>query len=473
VPPGAGPATTAADLRSAGTIVTPVGRAVVPQPDTSAQPAVRRVSLAGPSVRSGSSGVRHRSGRRAAGALPATLPVWARDDLLLAVATATAAAGSFLFHALAGRRLEAADYSSLAAVLAVLLAAAVPLGALQTAVTAGTARADRHGDGPSGRRVLALAAAGSVLLALAATAVTPVLAGVLRLTSVAPLVVAVVWLALNGPASVLRGLLLGVGRSSAVAASLVVAAAVRLVLLIVLTPQAAVVGALAATAAGELAGAIVVLVAAHRSRLLGARSGAPARIVEARPADVRRALGLQVSVWVFAGTGPVLARRVLPGADQGTFTAMTTAASACLFLPQAVALASLPRFVADGSARRLVSTLAVAATVAVAAAVPLCALPGPVFGVLYGEAFRPDRAVLVLLCLQACGLGLLAVVAQFSVARGRGAGLAVPIGVVTAVVLAESVVSTPVVLAAVLAVTVWPAVAMSAAQVLYRRGGSA
>jgi O-antigen/teichoic acid export membrane protein len=449
--------------------VTPVGRAVVPSPDTTGLPVARAVGLAEPSRASVDP---TQGGRRLTGALPGALPVWARGDLLLAVATATAAAGSFLFHALAGRRLEPADYSSLGAVLAVLLAAAVPLGALQTAVTAGTARARRPGDRLSGRRVLVLAGVGSVLLALATTTVTPLLAGVLRLPSVAPLVVAVVWLALNGPASVLRGLLLGAGHAAAVAASLVVAAAVRLVLLVALTPQAAVVGAVAATAGGELAGGLVVLVAAHRSTLLG-RSGGQSRAVRARPADARRALGVQVLVWVFAGAGPVLARRALPGADQGSFTAMATTASACLFLPQAVALASLPRFVADGSARRLGSALAVAATLAAVAAVPLCALAGPVFGVLYGDAFRPDRAVLVLLCLQACGLGLLAVLAQFAVARGRGTGLAVPFGLVAAVVLAETAVSTPVALAAVLAVTIWPAVALSAARVLHRPGGSA
>jgi O-antigen/teichoic acid export membrane protein len=398
--------------------------------------------------------------------LTAAVPVWARDDLVLAVATAVAAAGSFLFHALAGRRLGPADYSALGAVLAVLLAAAVPLGALQTAVTAGTARAGRPGEVVSGRRVLALAVVGSAMFALLAWPTTPALAGVLRLASVAPLVVAVVWLAVNGPASVLRGLLLGAGRSGAVALALVVTAAVRVVLLVVLTPGSAVVGAIAATVAGELAGTAVVVVAAHRFGLLGV-----SRPVRPRAADARRALGLQVLVWVFAGAGPVLARRVLPDADQGTFAAMATAASACLFLPQAVALAALPRFVADGSPRRLGSALGVAAGVAVVAAVPLCVAAGTVFGVLYGSAFRPDRAVLVLLCLQATGLGLLTVVAQFAVARGRAAGLAVPVGLAIAVVLAEAVASSPAGLAAVLALTVWPAVALTTVRVVRRSGG--
>ena len=86
----------------------------------------------------GRSGVERRAGsnlRARVAANPAT-----SGALMLGATIGAAALLSFVFHAIAGRMLDQQDYSSLGALLALLVACAVPLGAVQVAVTAQTTR---------------------------------------------------------------------------------------------------------------------------------------------------------------------------------------------------------------------------------------------------------------------------------------------------------------------------------------------
>ncbi|MGD9754980.1 MAG: hypothetical protein AB7W59_28655, partial [Acidimicrobiia bacterium] len=167
--------------------------------------------------------------------------------LVLGAAVAAAAALTFAFHALAGRTLVPGDYSSLGALLAVLLACAVPLTAVQGAVTVEVAR--RIGDrevAVDGRGLLRRVAVAAVLASSALTLAAPLLAAVLRLESTLAVIVAAWWLAANAPAAVGRGLLLGAGRLADVAASLAGGALLRLAAVVVLAPAFGLVGAVGA-----------------------------------------------------------------------------------------------------------------------------------------------------------------------------------------------------------------------------------
>src|SRR5689334_19236315 len=64
-----------------------------------------------------------------------------RGPLLLLAAAAFASLGNFAFHAVGSRMLGPEAYSSLAALLALLIVVAVPVAAVQTAVTQSSAAA--------------------------------------------------------------------------------------------------------------------------------------------------------------------------------------------------------------------------------------------------------------------------------------------------------------------------------------------
>src|SRR4051812_3944839 len=62
---------------------------------------------------------------------------------ILLVAAVVASVANFAFHAIGSRLLGPTDYSSLAALMALLVIVAVPVGAVQTAVTQASA-SERH-----------------------------------------------------------------------------------------------------------------------------------------------------------------------------------------------------------------------------------------------------------------------------------------------------------------------------------------
>jgi O-antigen/teichoic acid export membrane protein len=200
--------------------------------------------------------------------------------------------------------------------------------------------------------------------------------------------------------------------------------------------------------------------ACRRAGLLHA--GAP--VITAPLADAGRALRTQLALWLFAAAAPILARRGLEPGQLGAFAAMATASSACLFLPQAIATTALPRFVRVGSRRQLRDTLLAAGAVSLVTALPLCATPQLTFGLLFGDGYRVDRAVLVLLCAHMAGLGLLGTLAQFAVARRRGGATVMVSGLVVAAAVAETGTMSPIGLAGLLAAVTVPVVVVSVLQ---------
>jgi O-antigen/teichoic acid export membrane protein len=406
----------------------------------------------------GRSGVERRAGsnlRARVAANPAT-----SGALMLGATIGAAALLSFVFHAIAGRMLDQQDYSSLGALLVLLVACAVPLGAVQVAVTAQTTRQLAEHGRVCGRAVLRRSTLGSLGATALAAAASPALAHLLRVDRLAPVAIAACWLAGNAPASVARGLLIGAGRLTAVAGSIGATALTRVALLVVLAPRFGLGGAVAAAALGECAGMFVAWAACRRAGLLHA--GAP--VITAPLADAGRALRTQLVLWLFAAAAPILARRGLETSQLGAFAAMATASSACLFLPQAIATTALPRFVRVGSRRQLRDTLLAAGAVSLVTALPLCVAPQLTFGMLFGDGYRVDRAVLVLLCVHMAGLGLLGTLAQFAVARRRGGAAVMLSGLLVAAGVSEVAAVSPIGLAGLLAAVTVPVVATTVYQ---------
>jgi O-antigen/teichoic acid export membrane protein len=331
----------------------------------------------------------------------------------LAAAVGASSIFNFAFHGLASRSLTLDDYGALAAVLALMTAAAVPIGAAQTALTRSAAHIISTGNRPSGRRLLIQSLPLAIAIVGLATLCAPVLAAGLHLTNTTPLLVTGLWLGIVSIEAIPRALLIADDGNQSVAYALLAGAGLRLVSVTTLAHLIGLTGAVTASIVGELASLAIVTAASSRRGLFASQH----EQVRITWPDAGRALSAQVSLWLLAATAVLIGRRTLAPGDGGTYAAMATLAGACVFLPQAVATITFPRFVADGSLRLLFRATGVAAVVGVVCAAVLSADPVTLFRLMFGPDYRPDRLVFAALCAHFIGLGCLTVLAQYLVAR--------------------------------------------------------
>lgn len=371
----------------------------------------------------------------------------ARSAVLLAVAIGASSALSFAVHAIASRQLPASEYGGLAALLAVMTALSVPVGAVQTALTRSAAELIAQGRTPSVRPLLRQVAPVAAALAVAGAVLADPVAQFLRIGSRTAVALAAVWVATVLVGSVGKALLIADGALRPVSHAIFEGALLRLVLVAALSPALGIVGGVAAAVAGDLLSTTVYTLAVWRRGHLRA-DGVSCRV---EWPDAGRALSAQLSLWLFASTAVVLGRRSLPAVASGSFAAMSTAAVACLFLPQAFATIVFPRFVADGSRRLLLRATAVAGAAGIICALAICARPDLLFAMVFGPQYRVDRPVLLVLCLHFVVLGCLAVLTQYTVARRVGGTFVVWAALGTALVAATHLGSSPLTLALSLA----------------------
>jgi O-antigen/teichoic acid export membrane protein len=301
----------------------------------------------------------------------------------LFIAVMVQSAANLLFHGVVGRTLNPAEYGALGTVLAAMTLVAVPLSALQTASARATAI---HGLSTSTARRLLIrtslyAAPVVVLLVLGAQPV----AGFLHLDSTWDAVILAPTLLVAALIAVMRGLLLGVGRTGTVASSYVVATVVRIGPGLALAAVAGVTGALIGTLLGELCGLLVVLLAALRSGAgpLAALSGG----------DYLRTGAVVSGLFLFTTVDLFLARHFLPNTVSGGYVAAATIGKTILALPAAAIAVAYPKLVAGWADRKssaLRSSLLVVGVPAVLVAFVVAAVPGLVLGALYGPGTYAD-----------------------------------------------------------------------------------
>jgi O-antigen/teichoic acid export membrane protein len=220
-----------------------------------------------------------------------------------------------------------------------------------------------------------------VLLVLGAQPV----AGFLHLDSTWDAVILAPTLLVAALIAVMRGLLLGVGRTGTVASSYVVATVVRIGPGLALAAVAGVTGALIGTLLGELCGLLVVLLAALRSGAgpLAALSGG----------DYLRTGAVVSGLFLFTTVDLFLARHFLPNTVSGGYVAAATIGKTILALPAAAIAVAYPKLVAGWADRKssaLRSSLLVVGVPAVLVAFVVAAVPGLVLGALYGPGTYAD-----------------------------------------------------------------------------------
>lgn len=339
-----------------------------------------------------------------------------RGPAILIAAATLSSAGNFAFHATASRMLGPGSYSSVAALLALLVVIAVPIGAIQTAVTQASAGStDASAIATMGRS----AYVGAAILAVGVALASP-LNALLRLHDPLAVALASSWAAVACVSAVAKGSLLGRLRYGPVALALVAGASARLVLGAVLIPWFGVDGAMLATVAGETCAALIA-VSNMRGDLLALRGHA----LRPRGTDATIALAAQLGLWTLAGITTMVGRRVLPAGQAGDFAAASTITSAATFLPFTAAVAFLPHFARDGSRAPLRRALTVSALLGGSAATALVLAPQRAVQMLAGRSFSADPLVVTPLAVGSALVGCTGVAVFFLIARRRAAALSV------------------------------------------------
>jgi O-antigen/teichoic acid export membrane protein len=200
--------------------------------------------------------------------------------------------------------------------------------------------------------------------------------------------------------AVLRGLLLGVGRSGIVAGSYLVATAIRLGPGLALASVAGVTGALIGTLLGEIFALILVAFAALR---------APgAALAEFSAGDYLRTGAVVSGLFLFTTVDLFLARHFLPAAVSGGYVAAATIGKTILALPAAAISVAYPRLVSGWAGKNgagaLRSSLLVVGLPAILVASAVAIMPNFVLSVLYGAGTYVDAATVTQVLAVVAGL---------------------------------------------------------------------
>jgi O-antigen/teichoic acid export membrane protein len=357
----------------------------------------------------------------------AASPSLPRAGLVVAPAMALANGLNYAFNLVMLRLLEPAAYGALGALLALILIGTVPGLAVQAVVARHTAlrAGDRAAVAELWSRTLVAAAWLSAALGLLVAAAAPLLAAFLHLGSLGP----ALWLAANvlplPLVSALQGMLQGVQRFGALAATLLLNAAVRLAVGVALVLAGhGVDGALAASVAGS--GLAMLLPLALLRPVL--REAPPARRRGWRAAATGGAIGAETGAAALAFLGLLLltnvdlllARHYLAPRASGLYAAGSVIAKIAYWAPQFVATIVFPRLATGGAARRrlLARAAAVVAGLGAALLLAVAAAPGLAVALPFGDGYRgvgPDLPLFA-------ALGTALALAQLLLFSGIAAG---------------------------------------------------
>jgi O-antigen/teichoic acid export membrane protein len=318
-----------------------------------------------------------------------------RSGGVVLAATLVWHASNFGFNSVSARLLGPSGYSELAATVALLYVASPVLVSIQTltsrAATALTVTGDEEAVRPMVRASTRRLALVAVLIAAAATAVSPLVGDLLRLPSGVPVAIVIGGLSLSLLTHCQRGALQGTGRFSRYAASTAVEGVAKVV-------GAAAILLLAARSVNAAAAAIPLAAACTlvvNRTLLSALPAAGDR-GEAAASPVERGsvatlatfilLALLLSADVFA------ARRFLPGHEAGLYAAVSLCGKVAYFATSAIPVFLFPSFSAKrdrkSSARWLLAAgIAIVVAVSAAIAVGYTVAPKLVLDPLFGARY--------------------------------------------------------------------------------------
>lgn len=331
------------------------------------------------------------------------------------VATVGVNGFNFLFHVSVSRLLGPTHYGALNALLSIVSLMAVPLGAVQLAVTQAVVDCGRS---PL-RRLVAKSAAYGVLAAAGLWACSPIIDGYLKLASPVYLMLLGLWVPLSVVAAVLQGALMADLRFLSVSlANFVGGGLLRLVAGVALVEAGfGLGGAIAATVVAQAVTAGVLLVVARRQ--VFTRAPGTVRI---SVRDAALSIAALAGYTALRGVDVLFARHFLAVGAAGQYAAGATAGRIAFFLPGALVMVAFPRLAADGgsgplSRRVLRDTALLVTLLGLGTTVVFALWPGWIVRSLFGPRYLPAAGVVPLLALASSALGLVGLATYLQIAR--------------------------------------------------------
>jgi O-antigen/teichoic acid export membrane protein len=354
----------------------------------------------------------------------------------IVVATTGVSGLNFLFHVLISRLLGPSYYGALGAVLNVISVLAVPLGAVQLAVTRAVAPGQGRGGMPLRTLTVKAMLWGTAAMA-AIWLLSPLIDGFLNLQSPAADLTIGVWMPLAVVTAVLQGVLLGELRFMPVAVATFLGGGVlRLISGALLAVMGfGLEGAVAATVVGQVFTTGALLLVARREVFA---TGPDTIRISLRDAVLSIA-GL-AGYTTLTGIDVFLARHYLAPVTAGHYAAAAIAGHIALFLPGALATVAFPRLVSASRSgvsvgKTLSETLGLVTAIGLAAFAVLAVMPGVVVDVLFGSKYADSARVVPVIALTAVFLSIIGLFTYFHVARRSVAALYSWAGVVIVCVL--------------------------------------
>jgi O-antigen/teichoic acid export membrane protein len=340
------------------------------------------------------------------------------------VATIGVSGLNFLFHVLISRLLGPSQYGALNAVLNIIAVLAVPLGAVQLAVT----QAVVSGGGKeriSLRRLTVKAMLWGAGAMAAVGVISPLIDGFLNLKSPLANLAMAAWIPLAVVAAVLQGALLGELRFAPVAvASFFGGGALRLVTgALLVSAGFGLGGAVAATVIGQAFTTVALLLVARRE--VFATGLDPIRI---SLRDAMLSIAALAGYTTLTGIDVFLARHFLAPVTAGLYAAAQTAGRIAMFLPGALVTVAFPRLISAGRTgisvgKTLTETLGLVTAIGLAAFAVLAVMPGVVVDVLFGPKYAGAASILGIIALTSVFLSIIGLLTYFHVARRSVAAL--------------------------------------------------
>ncbi|MGI9005784.1 MAG: glycosyltransferase [Streptosporangiaceae bacterium] len=330
---------------------------------------------------------------------------------------------NFLFHVLISRLLGPSYYGALGAVLNVISVLAVPLGAVQLAVTQGVV------SGASKRTSLRGLTVKATLWGLGAMMavwiLSPPVDGFLNLRSPVTDLAIGIWVPFAVVAAVLQGALLGEMRYVPVAvASFFGGGALRLVSgALLVTAGFGLGGAVAATVIGQVFTTVALLIVARREVFTTARHQ-----VRISLHDAVLSIAALAGYTTLTGIDTLLARHYLAPVTAGRYAAAAIAGHIALFLPGALVTVAFPQLVSANAAgtstrKTLIETLGLVSVIGLVAFAVLAGMPGVVVDVLFGPSYLAAARIVGIIGLISVLLGIIGLLTYFHVARRSLAAL--------------------------------------------------
>lgn len=339
------------------------------------------------------------------------------------VATAGVNGFNFLFHVVISRLLGPFHYGALGALLNFIAVLAVPLGAVQLAVT--QAVVVRDGQPRSLRRLTLRASICGLGAMVFFWLASPIIGRFLNLGSTTSLLILGAWIPLAVVGAILQGALMGELRFVPVAvATFVGGGALRL-----LTGVGLVLlgfgldGAVAATLVGQALTSVTLIVVARRALRWDDRD--PVRL---SLRDAALSIAALAGYTALTGVDTLLAQHFLPARQAGIYAAAAIAGHIALFLPGALVMVAFPRLASDGGSGRgsrktFIEALKLVGLLSALAIVGLATCSRLAIQAMFGASYMQSASILGLLALASGVLGLIGLLTYFHIARRSAVSL--------------------------------------------------